>query len=301
MDVRQLRQFVAVAETLHFNRAAVRLNMTQPPLSQSIMALERELGSPLFVRTKRTVALTPFGEQWLDRVREALRVLSLLPVTAQRLLRGEIGRLELSFVSVADYNVLPALVRSFAERHPEVDLVLQEATSEVQIARLLDGIGHAGIIIPPPAGTLHPTLSYRRLLSEPLIAVVPGHWLEGELPPLQAGRLHPAEIAGTPLVMFPRKSAPALHDLVTDYLAAHGGLPRIAQEAIQMQTIISLVSAGMGIALVPASLRKLARSDVRYIDLAGDAPCLEIGVAWRADDLTPALQRFLSIIGELQP
>lgn len=301
MDVRQLRQSVAVAETLHFNRAAVRLNMTQPPLSQSIMALERELGAPLFVRTKRTVALTPFGEQWLEHVREALRILSLLPETAQRLRRGEIGRLELSFVSVADYNVLPALVRSFAERCPEVDLVLQEATSEVQIARLLDGVGHAGIIIPPPAGTLHSTLSYRRLLSEPLIAVVPGQWPEKGRLSLEAGRLHPAMIADTPLIMFPRPSAPALHDLVTDYLSMHGDSRRIAQEAIQMQTIISLVSAGMGIALVPASLRKLARSGVRYIDLAEDAPCLEIGLAWRADDLTPALQRFLSIAGELEP
>ncbi|MEP9402421.1 LysR family transcriptional regulator [Sphingomonas sp. VNH70] len=301
MEVRQLRQFVAVAETLHFNRAAIRLNMTQPPLSQSIMALERELGAPLFVRTKRTVALTPFGQEWLNHVREALRILSLLPETAQRLRRGEIGRLELSFVSVADYNVLPALVRSFADRHPEVDLVLQEATSEVQIARLLDGIGHAGIIVPPPAGTLHSTLSYCRLLSEPLIAVVPEHWSEEGRLPLEGGRLHPAEIADVPLVMFPRPSAPALHDLVTDYLSTHGGSPRIAQEAIQMQTIISLVSAGMGIALVPASLRKLARSDVQYIDLAEGAPCLEIGLAWRTDDLTPALQRFLSIIGELQP
>lgn len=108
-------------------------------------------------------------------------------------------------------------------------------------------------------------------------------------------------IADTPLIMFPRPTAPALHDLVTDYLSMHGDSPRIAQEAIQMQTIISLVSAGMGIALVPASLRKLARSGVRYIDLAEDAPCLEIGLAWRADDLTPALQRFLSIAGELEP
>ncbi|MEH3047841.1 LysR family transcriptional regulator [Sphingomonas adhaesiva] len=298
MDVRQLRHFVAVAETLHFNRAAERLNMTQPPLSQSIMALERELGAPLFIRTKRSVALTPFGGLWLVHVREALGILAFLPETAQRLRRGETGRLDLSFVSIADYSVLPPLARAYAARYPAVDLALREMTSEVQIAGLLEGAGHAGIIIPPPVGTLHPTLSYRRLLSEPLIAAIPESWPEQGRLTLEAGRLSPATIVDAPLIMFPRSSAPAFHDLIIDYLSMHRGSLRIAQEAIQMQTIISLVSAGMGMALVPASLRKLARSDVRYVDLAGEVPCLEIGLVWRTDDATPALQRFLEVVAE---
>lgn len=296
MDVRQLRHFAAVAETLHFGRAAARLNMTQPPLSQSIMALERELGAPLFVRTKRSVALTPFGAQWLVHVRAVLGDLGALPDAARRLRDGEAGRLELSFVSTADYSVLPSLVRRYASLHPAVEIALKEATSEVQIAALLDGEGHAGIIIPPAGGALPAALSYRRLLSEELVAAVPEGWVEdGRLPP---GRLDPAAVVQAPLIIFPRRAAPAFHDLITGYFTAHGGTARIVQEAIQMQTIISLVSAEMGVALVPASLRNLARTGVRYVDLAGVAPSLETGVVWRRDDLTPTLDRFLQVAFE---
>ena len=294
MDVRQLRHFEAVAETLHFGRAAARLNMTQPPLSQSIQALERELGAALFARTKRSVALTPFGAQLLIPVRAALGELAALPDVARRLRDGEAGRLELSFVSTADYSVLPALVRRYAALYPAVEIDLREATSEVQIAALLEGQGHAGVVI-APSGGLPAGLAYRRLLVEPLVAAVPEAWLaEGRLP-LQAGKLDPAVIVQSPLILFPRRAAPAFHDLVTDYFTAHGGAVRIAQEAIQMQTIISLVSAEMGVALAPASLRNLARTGVRYVELAGEAPSLETGLVWRQDDLTPTLARFLNI------
>ena len=294
MDVRQLRHFEAVAETLHFGRAAARLNMTQPPLSQSIQALERELGAALFARTKRSVALTPFGAQFLIPVRAALAELAALPDIARRLRDGEAGRLELSFVSTADYSVLPALVRRYAALFPAVEIELREATSEVQIEALLDGAGHAGVVI-APSGALPPGLAYHRLLVEPLVAAVPEAWLsEGRLA-LQAGKLDPAVIVQSPLILFPRRAAPAFHDLVTDYFTAHGGAARIAQEAIQMQTIISLVSAEMGVALAPASLRNLARTGVRYVELAGEAPLLETGLVWRQDDQTPTLARFLDI------
>ena len=170
MDVRQLRHFATVAETLHFGRAAEKLGMTQPPLSQSIQGLERELGAPLFLRTKRSVALTSFGAAWLVHVRAALDGVKALPDIARRLCDGETGRLELSFVSTADYSILPALVRRYASLHPDVDIALSEATSDVQIAALQNGDGHAGIIIPPAHETLPPTLAYRKLVSEPLIA-----------------------------------------------------------------------------------------------------------------------------------
>lgn len=294
MDVRQLRHFEAVAETLHFGRAAARLNMTQPPLSQSIQALERELGAALFARTKRSVALTPFGAQFLTHVRAALAELAALADIARRLRDGEAGRLELSFVSTADYSVLPTLVRRYSALYPEVEIALREATSEVQIAALLEGQGHAGVVI-APSGALPAGLAYRRLLVEPLVAAVPEAWLtEGRLP-LQAGKLDPAVIVQSPLILFPRRAAPAFHDLVTDYFTAHGGAASIAQEAIQMQTIISLVSAEMGVALAPASLRNLARTGVRYVELAGEAPSLETGLVWRQDDQTPTLARFLGI------
>lgn len=295
MDARQLKHFVAVAETLHFGRAAEQLGLTQPPLSQSIMALERELGAPLFARTRRSVALTPFGKQWLAHVRGVVDGMNALPGIARRLREGTIGRLELSFVSTADYNILPALVRRFTATFPDVELALTEATSDVQLAALLAGKGHVGLVIPPPKRSLPEGLSYLPLVTEPLVAAVPESWIaEGRLA-LSANRLAAETVVGAPLILFPRQSAPAFHDLVTGYYVRHGGRARIAQEAIQMQTIISLVSAGMGIALVPASLRNLARSGVAYLELGGKTPVLETGLTWRTDDTTPTIARFVDI------
>ncbi|WP_369062599.1 LysR family transcriptional regulator [Caulobacter sp. 73W] len=288
METRQLRHFAAVADTLHFGRAAERLRMTQPPLSQSIMALEKTLGEPLFVRTKRSVRLTPFGEQWLPQVQAALAALDALPDSAHRLRSGLSGHLSLSFVSTADYSVLPDLVRRYAEAFPDVEIRLVEATSDVQIPAIVGGERHAGIIIPPHDRVLPEPLAYRRLVSEPLIAAVPAAWIGDGVLPQEA-------ILDAPLILFPRTVAPAFHDLVTSYFAAHGRPVRIVQEAIQMQTIISLVSAGLGIALVPASLRNLARAGVRYVDLQ-NPPVLETGLAWRRDDDTPTLREMLQLL-----
>ncbi len=295
IDTRQLRHFAAVADTLHFGRAAERLNMTQPPLSQSIMALERTLGAPLFVRTKRSVRLTAFGEQWLPQVRAALAAVDALPDSARRLRDGLSGRLSLSFVSTADYSVLPDLVRRYAEAYPDVEIGLVEATSDVQIPALLAGERHAGIVIPPPDRALPEPLAYRRLVSEPLVAAVPTAWIEDGRLVVRDGVLAPETLAETPLILFPRTVAPAFHDLVTGYFAARGRPARIGQEAIQMQTIISLVSAGLGAALVPASLRNLARAGVRYVELLGP-PTLETGLAWRRNDDTPTLRALLRLL-----
>jgi len=251
MDQRQLRHFVAVAETLHFGKAADRLGMTQPPLSQSIRALEAEIGSPLFLRTNRSVALTPFGEEWLGPVRAALDGMEALAPLAQRIRSGDAGRLEVSFVSTADYSILPALVQRFRQLYPAVELLLTEATSDVQIKQ-------------------------RRIT------------------PVK-GRLTSSAITSSPLVVFPRRVSPSFYDLVMDYYAAHGGDVHIIQHAIQMQTIISLVSAGMGIALVPASMRHLARSGVVYLDVEGKAPQLESGIIWRDRVSTSTLANFVRI------
>ena len=295
MDVRQLRHFAAVARTLHFGHAADGLGMTQPPLSQSIMALEREVGAPLFVRTKRSVALTPFGKQWLTHVSTVLDAVNALPDVAQRLRDGTAGHLAISFVSTADYSILPTLVRRYASLFPNVEISLTEATSDVQIAALLEGKGHVGLVIPPPNAAFPKLLSYLPLVTEPLIAAVPDSWITDGKLSLSANQLSPEAVVGAPLILFPRQSAPGFHDLVTGYYAAHGGQARIVQEAIQMQTIISLVSAGMGIALVPASLRNLARTGVSYLNLGDTAPILETGITWRTGDTTPTIERFVSI------
>ncbi|MFT4252695.1 MAG: LysR family transcriptional regulator [Caulobacter sp.] len=296
MDVRPLRHFAAVAETLHFGRAAERLGMTQPPLSQSIMALEKQLGAPLFVRSKRSVRLSPLGEAWLPDVLAALAAVDELPTTARRLRDGQTGLLSLSFVSTADYSVLPDLVSRYSRAYPDVEIRLVEATSDVQIPAIVAGERHAGIIIPPSDRALPEPLAYQRLVSEPLVAAAPAAWIANGRLAVEDGVLTPATIVDAPLILFPRTVAPAFHDLVTGYFARQGRPARIVQEAIQMQTIISLVSAGLGVALVPASLRNLARAGVAYVEVR-DPPTLETGLAWRRDDDTPTLREMLRLVG----
>ena len=298
MDLRQLRHFIAVAEALHFGRAAERLGMTQPPLSQSIMALERELGADLFLRSKRVVALTAFGSQWLDHVRPAVESIAALSDIAEQLKKGRAGRLALSFVSTADYSVLPKLVERYTSAFPEVELDLMEATSDVQVEALLDGRIHAGIVI-AARSDLPPTLEYRPLLTELLVAAVPELWVESGQLNLANGALQADDWMAKPLIIFPARVAPHFHELVLSFYRSRGHHPVIQQEAIQMQTIISLVSAGLGIALVPASLQHLARTGVRYIPIAGNVPMLETGLVWRKTDDTPTLSTFIEIAAAL--
>lgn len=297
MDLRQVRQFVAVAEELHFGRAAARLGMTQPPLSQGIRALETALGVRLFTRTKRSVALTSVGALWLTHARRLLDDAEALPRIATRLSRGEIGTLRLSFVSTAVYGVLPTLIGRYKEAFPEVDVTLREATSDVQIQALLDGEIDAGLIIPPPHHALPPLLAYRTVQRDPLVAAVPEAWAKSGRAGAVKGRLAFERIAGAPLILFPRESAPALHDLVTGYYAQHGLRPMAGQQAVQMQTIIALVSAGIGFALVPGAMCSLARRGVSYMPLSGDPPVVETGLAWRQDDTPPAVDHLVRLAG----
>jgi DNA-binding transcriptional LysR family regulator len=304
IDLRQLRHFLAVADTLHFGRAAELLGMTQPPLSQSIMTLERAVGAALFTRSKRTVALTAFGRQWLDHVRPAVAAIAALPDIAHRIRAGMAGRLSLAFVSTADYSVLPKLVQRYSTAFPDVELELAEATSDIQIQALLDERINAGILIATPSA-LPPALAYHPLLREPLVAAVPEAWIaDGQI--LLANGMLPADGATAgddwmtrPLIIFPLRVSPDFHALVTGFYAARGHVPFVQQEAIQMQTIISLVSAGLGMALVPASLRHLARTGVRYVPIGGDTPDLETGLAWRRGDDSPTLATLIAIATSL--
>lgn len=299
MDLRQLRYFMTVAEELHFGRAAERLAMTQPPLSQQIRALEDELGVTLFHRTQRSVALTPVGARWLVEVRRVLAEAGALPALAQRLARGEVGSLSLSFVSTADYGILPELLRHFRDARPDVQLQLREATSDVQIEALLAGEVDAGVVIAHHAGSVPGELEYRPLVREHLVLAVPISRAEKwGVTPGQPFAL--ADAAAEPLIIFPRRSAPALYDIITGYHAAHGrpgeleAATRIGQEAIQMQTIVSLVSAEMGVALVPASLCNLQRTGVVYLELAAPSPFIETGLVWRRDAASPVLPWFVA-------
>lgn len=292
IELRQLRYFVAVAEESHFGRAAARLHMTQPPLSQAIQALEADIGTPLFERTKRSVALTRAGAALLPEAQRLLQQASALPDLARRAASGESGLLTLSFVSTADYSVLPPLLREFRETHPQVHIDLREATTDVQLEDLQQGRIDAGLLIPPLTDKARAELEYMTVLSEPLVLAAP----QGTR--AQRGKTSATlkEVADMPLIIFPRRIAPALHDAILGCFRDAGLTPRIGQEAIQMQTIVGLVSAGMGVALVPQSVSNLKRPGVEYKPLAGKGTPVETGLAWRRDNMSPVLKNFLELL-----
>jgi DNA-binding transcriptional LysR family regulator len=299
MELRLLRYFVAVAEEMHFGRAAARLAMTQPPLSQAIRSLEDILGVALFVRTKRSVELTPVAHDLLPEVRRLLAGADGLRALAQSLARGEAGVLSLAFVSTADYGLLPVLLRAFSARFPGVRLQLVEATSDVQVEELVAGRIDAGLAIPPLPPRHAAALSYLPIAREPLVIAMSSEaagtlgqgMKEWDDTPVS---LH--QLADAPLVIFPRRLAPGFYDIIMGCYGAAGLTPRIGQEAIQMQTIVSLVSAGMGVALVPQSLRHLRRTGVVYRPLLESGPVVETGLVWRAAEVSPVLAGFIDIV-----
>jgi DNA-binding transcriptional LysR family regulator len=299
-DLRQLRYFIAVAEEKHFGRAAARLSMTQPPLSQAIRALEETLGVELFARTKRSVELTPVGTDLLPEVRRLLASAEGLRPLAQSLARGEAGVLSLAFVSTADYGLLPLLLRDFGARHPRVRLQLAEATSDVQIDELVAGRVDAGLVIAPLPPRHLAQLSWLPIAREPLVIA-----MSSETAARVARRpdedwsdeaISLRDVGDAPLVIFPRRLAPGFYDIIMDCYGVAGLTPRVGQEAIQMQTIVSLVSAGMGVALVPQSLRNLRRTGVVYRPLRESVPAIETGLVWRTGEVSPVLAGFIEIV-----
>ena len=287
IELRLWRQFVALAEELHFGRAAARLHMTQPPLTQAIQGLERQLGVPLFARTRRSVALTPAGLALLPAVRRLLAAAEALPQVAQAAAAGLAGQLRLAFVSSVAYGPLPEWLRSFRQAHPDVVLQLREATLDVQLAAFDADEIDAGFLLHAP-GAVPPGFAAWPALTEPLVMALPASHPAAARPVL-----HLADVAAEPLVIFPRQIAPSLYDALLAAYRARGATPQIAQEAIQMQTIVNLVSAGMGLAWVPEAVTRLQRPGVVYRAVA-DAPLrCQTSLVWR-DQGPPVVQRFVA-------
>ena len=284
--LRPLRQFVAVAEELHFGRAAQRLAMTQPPLTHAVQALERDLGVALFERTRRSVALTPAGLALLDEARRLLRAAAALPAMVRDAAMGRTGRLRLAFVSSIAYGALPSWLRAFREGHPDVQLQLREATLDVQLAAFAADEIDAGFVLHAP-GAAPPGFAALSVLVEPMWLALPeGH------PAAARKAVRAADVVDAPLVIFPRVVTPSLYDGVLAMLRARGLTPQVAQEAIQMQTIVNLVSAGIGIAWVPETVTRLQRPGVVYRRLAGAALKAETSLIWR-EPASPVVQRFV--------
>ncbi len=294
IELRLWRQFAAVAETLHFGHAARRLNMTQPPLTQAIAQLEQRLGVRLFDRTKRSGALTPAGAALLPQARELLARALALPAQARAAAGGEAGRLRLGFVSTVGFAQLPQWVRAFRQQYPNVQLELIEATGDVQLTLLARGEIDAGFMLHSP-GFAPAGLARVLIAGEPLVVALPEHHALAT-----AAVLTLSKVLAEPLVIFPRRIVPSLFDAIFAMYHAAGRSPQVAQEAIQMQTIVNLVSAGLGLAWVPESVRQFQRPGVVYRAVQavrGRAmPGCETSLVWAAPSASPVLERFAAFI-----
>jgi DNA-binding transcriptional LysR family regulator len=292
MELRHLRYFVTLAEELHFGRAAAKLHISQPPLSMQIRALEAELGVTLLKRTQRHVSLTQAGAALLGEARHILARVEQAVLMTKRAGRGEIGELAIGFISVADYNVLPVVLREFRRRFPLVNLTLRESTTDAQTRDLAAGRIDVGFVLPPISD---PSLESISILREPLIVALPEKHPLAQKP----GKLALEKLKDAPFILFPRPYAPGLYDDIVSCCKAAGFSPRVEQEAIQMQTIVSLVSAELGVALIPASLTNLQRTGVVYKFLKAGSPLTDIHLVWRRGDDLPALRVFIDVASQV--
>ncbi|HEY9023310.1 MAG TPA: LysR family transcriptional regulator [Burkholderiaceae bacterium] len=296
-DLRQLRQFTVLAEECHFGRAAARLAMTQPPLTQAIQRLEAALGARLFERSQRRVALSPAGEVLLPLARKLLEGADALAPAVRAAAAGLSGQLRLAFVSSVTYGPLPAWLSGFRAAYPDVALSLREATLDVQLELFAAGEIDAGFVLHAP-GAVPPGFEHVRVIDEALVMALPqGHaaWKSQAAGGPAMPRLRWRDVRAEPLVIFPRTIAPSLFDALVSAYHAGGETLRIAQQAIQMQTIVNLVSGGMGVAWVPESLTHLRRAGVRYArvsGLPGQALRCETSLVWRAG-AAPVVDRFV--------
>ncbi|MES3014587.1 MAG: LysR family transcriptional regulator [Pseudomonadota bacterium] len=299
IELRSWRQFLMLAQTLHFGRAAALLHITQPPLTQAIQQLERRLGALLFERTRRSVALTPAGAALVEPVRQLLEQAAALHTRARDAAAGEVGRVRLGFISTIGFGPLPLWLRAFREQQPGIAIELIEATSDVQLKAFERGEIDVGFMLHAPG--LSPaapaSLQSLSLGVEPLVLALPD-----AAPWAQARRLRPADVLAQPLVIFPRTATPSLYDAVLAFYHRHGATPVIAQQATQMQTIVNLVSAGLGIALVPEAVTQLQRPGVIYrplpAALAELAPHCETSLLWPVD-AAPVVTRFVEFVRAL--
>jgi DNA-binding transcriptional LysR family regulator len=285
IDVKQMRYFVAVAETLHFRRAAERLHISQPPLSRQIAALEKSLGVRLFDRTSRRPALTHAGQKFLEDAQAVIISFDQACRNAQLAERGDLGHIGVGFMMHAAYTVLPAIVRRFRKKYPRATLELREVLPGILADAVLTGRFDAAIMFDPGVirGLETCTIHRERLC----LAAHASH------PLAKRKRISAKELKGESLIATPAEVSPLLRRAVVDYCRSGGFEPVIALEVELQQTIVSLVSENLGIALVPESMAKLGIASLAYRNLE-TSPVIEHVLAWRPGNLNPALQPFLA-------
>lgn len=288
MQLRHLRSFVAVAEERQFGRAARRLHIAQPALSQQIKQLEAELGVQLFHRTTRRVDLAPAGEVLLERARSILAAVERAALDAQRADRGEVGTITIGFTGSATYALLPSLASALRATLPGVSVELHgEMLTPSQVEGLLDGSLDIALLRPP---VHHQDLAVEVVRREPLIAVLPAHHRLAKGDVVAVG-----DLAADDFVVYPSDYRSVVHDAVERLCESHGFIPRAAVEASETSTMISFVAAGIGVAIVPASVAHLTVSGAVYRLLAGQVPLVELAIAWRRADNSAVVRRALEI------
>jgi DNA-binding transcriptional LysR family regulator len=282
-----LHQFIAVAETLNFGRAALRLHMAQPPLSVAIRKLEEEVGAPLFARQARGVALTAAGTAALVLARRCVNDAKALRDAALAAAGGEQGTLRVGFVGSATYALLPSLLPAFRARYPQVELVLRESANLELLAMVESGDLDVGLVRYPTGSAS--SLLFEIVERDVFCAVLPSaHVLAAK------ERLTLHELAREPFVDYASTHVPGLHAMVMLVFQQAGLTPHVAQEATQVQTVISLVQSGMGVALVPSVSARLAARDVVFRPVRGlpASAGISLAMATRADTHNPAALRF---------
>lgn len=291
-DIMQLRCFVAVAEELHFGRAAARLNMTQPPLSRQIQVLERIIDAPLLERTSRAVRLTPAGRSFLPEAKRILKLAASASAAAKRIAAGKTGGIRIGFTAGGAYSFLPQLVTAMRHRLPEVDLSLKEMVSVDQLAALGSGEIDIGLLRPPIG---RPELDSLRVVAEPLVAAVPaGHALASR--PSLALR----DLDGQPFIMYAAYESRYFYDLLVSEFARAKVLPRYVQHLSQIHSILSLVRAGLGLAIVPATAEGLRMEGIVLRPLRIKAPQpVEMFLVWRRDGDNPLLPTVVEVGREI--
>ncbi|MFH8750594.1 LysR family transcriptional regulator [Streptomyces rimosus] len=289
----QLHAFVVLAEELHFGHAAARLGIAQPPLSQQIRRLEDKVGHALFSRRPGQVALTPAGRELLPAARRALADLASGLAAARAIGSGRAGRLRIGFAASLALTVLPGLLRTFRQRFPDVHLDIQEMTTAPQIVALRDKTIDIGLVREPSPEM---DLGFRTVLREPFVAVLPAAH------PLAAHRsVKLADLADLPFVLLPRTAGPQLYDQITGLCVGAGFTPRIAQHAVEWQTVCALVKTGLGVSLAPASIRRIRLEGVAFRTIAPDTARTRVAVAWRRNDENPLIGHLLATVSQEAP
>lgn len=292
MELKQLRFFVAVAEELHFGRAAERARIAQPALSAQIRGLEERLGVKLFARTTRRVGLTRAGEAFLPEARATLAQAEAAAAAARAVGGAGGDLLKIGGVDSATAGVLPEVIRRFRRAAPEVEVKVFEMLSAPALHGLANrSLDLAFVRVPPTEDHLRSRL----VLSERIVAALPA-----DHPAARRARVPAALVAAEPLVIPARSHRPIQFDLVRSYFAERGLAPRILQEANERHMIVAMVAAGLGVSLVPEWVARFAHEAVVFRPLEDGGPRIDVHAAWRARETLTAVGRFLDVLSEVR-